>query len=118
PRSTAPERPVAKNSPANPGPVTEWIALRRPLALVAAVVTVGVAGYMLVEGWSLFDALYMVITTITTVGYGEIHPLSDRGRLFTMVLVVVGTGTMLYTLSTIVYYAVECGLTLAVGSRR
>ncbi len=109
---------MAKNSPANPGPVTEWIALRRPLALVAAVVTVGVAGYMLVEGWSLFDALYMVITTITTVGYGEIHPLSDGGRLFTMVLVVLGTGTMLYTLSTIVHYAVEGELTRQVWRRR
>jgi voltage-gated potassium channel len=94
------------------------VALTRPLALVVAVVAVGVLGYMLLEGWDFFDALYMVVTTITTVGYGEVQPLSIHGRAFTMVLIVLGAGTMLYTLSAVVHYAVVGELTRRVWRRR
>ena len=59
-------------------------------------VTVGVAGYMLIDGWSLLDSFYMVIITISTVGYSEIHPESSVSRMFTSGLIVVGVGTMLY----------------------
>ncbi|HLH24464.1 MAG TPA: potassium channel protein [Chloroflexota bacterium] len=100
------------------GPGLELVALRRPLLAVAAVLSVGVAGYMVIEGWSFFDALYMVVTTVTTVGYGEVHPLSLPGRAFTMLLIVLGVGTMLYTLSTIVHYAVAGELTRQMGRRR
>jgi voltage-gated potassium channel len=93
-------------------------ALTRPLALVVAVVAVGVLGYMLIEGWEFFDALYMVVTTITTVGFGEIKPLSTQGRAFTMVLIVLGAGTMLYTLSAVVHFAVVGELTRRVWRRR
>jgi len=48
---------------------------------------IGVAGYCWLEGWSLLDALYMTITTLATVGYGEVHPLSTGGRVFTMGLI-------------------------------
>ncbi|HEX6548206.1 MAG TPA: potassium channel protein [Candidatus Dormibacteraeota bacterium] len=65
-------------------------------ALLAVIVAYGVAGYMLVEHWSLGDALYMVVITISTVGYGEVHPLSPAGRLFTSTLIVGGVATMLY----------------------
>lgn len=51
---------------------------------------VGVAGYCWIEGWSLLDALYMTVTTLGTVGYGETHPLSNGGRIFTMGLIVSG----------------------------
>lgn len=51
---------------------------------------VGVVGYCSIEGWSLLDALYMTVTTLSTVGYGEIHPLSTGGRLFTMGLILGG----------------------------
>jgi voltage-gated potassium channel len=108
-------------STATPGPSEpgfEFVALRWPLVAVATVLAVGVAGYMLIEGWGFFDALYMVITTVTTVGYGEILPLSPTGRAFTMLLIVMGVGTMLYTLSTVVHYAVEGELTRQVGRRR
>ena len=102
-----PEHPVAP-------PVVrfdrEVVLLLRPVALVVAVVVLGVAGYMVLERWSLLDALYMVITTLTTVGYGEIRPLTPWGRAFTMVIIVLGVGTMLYTLTTLVQYAVEGGL--------
>ena len=69
---------------------------RLPATLLAAVTIYGIAGYMLIERWNLLDAFYMTIITIATVGYGEIHPLSSWGRIFTSTLIVVGVGTMLY----------------------
>ena len=51
---------------------------------------------MLIEGWSAFDALYMTVITLTTVGYLEVHPLSTAGRAFTMVLALGGVFTMFY----------------------
>jgi voltage-gated potassium channel len=105
--------------PLSVGPIDPGVAaLTRPLALVVAVVAVGVLGYMVLEDWDFFDSLYMVVTTITTVGFGEIQPLSIRGRAFTMVLIVLGAGTMLYTLSAVVHYAVVGELTRRVWRRR
>ena len=70
---------------------------RLAATLVAIVVAVGVAGYMLIDGWSVVDSFYMVITTIATVGYGEVHPQGTPGRIFTSGLIVFGVATMLYT---------------------
>lgn len=72
------------------------LRFRLPAALLAGVTATGTAGYMLIEHWNFLDAFYMVIITIATVGYGEVHPLSSAGRLFTSALIVVGVGTMLY----------------------
>jgi voltage-gated potassium channel len=58
----------------------------------------GVIGYMVLLRWNFVDALFMVVTTVTTVGYEEVHPLGEGGRLFTMTVIVSGVGTMLYTL--------------------
>ena len=65
--------------------------------LLGIILVVGVAGYMLIDRWSLLDSLYMVITTISTVGYGEVHPQGQAGRLFTSAIILVGVATMLYT---------------------
>ena len=72
------------------------LRFRLPAALLAVVIVVGIAGYMLINGRSLFDSFYMVIITISTVGYTEIHPQSGAGRAFTSILIVVGVGTMLF----------------------
>jgi len=69
---------------------------RLAVVLLAIVVVVGVGGYMLINGWSLLDSFYMVIITISTVGYTEVHPQGEAGRLFTSGLIVVGVATMLY----------------------
>ena len=69
---------------------------RLAATLLAIVITVGVTGYMVIDGWSLLDSFYMVIITISTVGYTEVHPQGAAGRLFTSGLIVVGVGTMLY----------------------
>jgi voltage-gated potassium channel len=66
------------------------------LTLLGVVVVFGVAGYMLINGWGLLDSLYMVIITISTVGYGEVHPQGTPGRIFSMALIMVGVATMLF----------------------
>ena len=75
--------------------------LTRGVFALAVVVTVGITGYMVIEGWSLLDAVYMTILTLTTVGYEEVHPLSSTGRIFTIFLIVAGVGVMLYVLTTV-----------------
>ncbi len=60
----------------------------------------GVAGYMIIEGWNFRDSLFMTVITITTVGYGEVHDLTPAGEIFTIVLLVVGVGIILYLLGT------------------
>jgi voltage-gated potassium channel len=64
--------------------------------LILAVMAVGTTGYVLIERWSWFDAFYMTVTTITTVGYQEVHPLSTAGRAFTIVIILGGVGTFFY----------------------
>lgn len=74
------------------------LALAVPVVLLA----VGTAGYVLVEDWSAFDALYMSAITITTVGYLEVHPLSDGGRIFTMAYLLVGVFSLFYVATAII----------------
>ena len=72
------------------------LRFRLPAVLLAIVIVAGVSGYTLIEHWSFFDAFYMTIITISTVGYGEVHPQSTGGRIFSSVLIVFGVGTMLF----------------------
>ncbi len=69
------------------------------LFLIIMVIAAGTAGYSVLEGWSFFDALYMTVITLTTVGYEEVHSLSKAGRVFTVILILFGLGAMLYTLN-------------------
>jgi voltage-gated potassium channel len=64
-------------------------------------------GYMLIEGWSLLDAAYMTVITVGTVGYAEVHPLSDLGRLFTMAVIFAGFGAMFLFVGTFVDFVFE-----------
>lgn len=63
---------------------------RLPMLLLAAAMLYGIVGYMVVEHYTLLDAAYMTVTTLSTVGFGEIQPLSSLGRVFTMTLIVFG----------------------------
>jgi voltage-gated potassium channel len=62
----------------------------------------GTAGYMLIQQWDFFDSLYMTVITVATVGFGEVHPLSTAGRIFTIFLTLGGVGTAFYILTSIV----------------
>ncbi len=63
------------------------------------ILSAGTVGYHLIEKWSWIDCLYMTVITITTVGFGELHPLSEWGRIFTILLIVVGVGTVAVAVS-------------------
>ncbi len=76
------------------------------LAALLAVVIAGSVGYV-VLGFSLLDAVYQTVTTITTVGFREVHPLGTAGKIFTIVLIVAGVGTALYAFSAVLESLVE-----------
>jgi voltage-gated potassium channel len=102
--------------------VDQFRDVRRRLAVVAAALVgsliAGTLGYRLLEGWSLFDGLYMTVITLATVGYGETHPLSTTGRAFTMLLILVGVGVAAYAFSTLTAIIVEGDLSQAFRRRR
>lgn len=78
-----------------------------PFVILTALTAVGTLGYVVIERASFMDALFMTVTTLSTVGYGEIIRLSPAGRLFTMLLIVTGVGTALYLLTAIAEQVVE-----------
>jgi voltage-gated potassium channel len=88
------------------------------ITALAIIVVIGTIGYMLIQGWSFMDALFMTVITITTVGFNEVHPLSDGGRIFSIFLIIGGTGGALYTLTAIVSYLLEGELGITLGRRQ
>jgi len=66
--------------------------------VVMSLVVIGTVGYMVIEGWAFLDALYMVVITLATVGYKEVHPLSPAGTVFTILLIVFGVITLYYVI--------------------
>lgn len=87
----------------------------RGLGLIVGIVLFGVLGYMMLEGWSFLDALYMTVITITTVGYGEIGHLSIDGKIFTIVLIFLGIGIMAYFLGMVAQAMVELQVRSIIG---
>ncbi len=87
-------------------------------ALIALIVSFGTIGYMGIEGWDFIDSLYMTIITLTTVGFKEVHDLSLSGRIFTIVLLIGGVGTVFYTLGIGAKIIVEGELQEVYGRRR
>jgi voltage-gated potassium channel len=93
--------------------VSRWWRPQGPrfaAALLVFIVAGGTLGYMAVEGWSAWDAFYMTVITVTTVGYREVHDLSRAGQAFTVVLLFVGVGGALYTFTMMASAVVEGGL--------
>ena len=88
------------------------------LILTVGLVFFGTGGYMYIEGWSFDDALYMTIITMATVGYGEVHQVSDAGRAFTMFLIVMGVGYFMYVVGIIVQFLVEDRIRVILGRRK
>ena len=86
-----------------------WLASRRVhlVLWVLAVVSAAVLGYILIEGYTLAEAVYMVAITLSTVGYGEVRPLSPAGRWLTVGVIVVGVGTGAYVFTALVDYIVS-----------
>lgn len=81
--------------------------LRRGLIILGSIIAAGTIGYMLIEGWSFGEAIYMTIITVSTVGYGEVHPLTSGGRIFSIFLIAGGVTGALFVLSAFIEYIVE-----------
>ncbi len=90
----------------------------RSLLGLLVVVMIGTLGYVVIEDWPLLDAIYMTVTTVATVGYGEIRPLSTAGRVFTLGLIAVGVAGLWYVLSMLVGLMVEGQVTQRWERRR
>jgi voltage-gated potassium channel len=88
------------------------------ITLLIIMVVFGTIGYMIIEGWNSFDSLYMTIITLATVGYSEVHEISRPGRLYTMVLIVVGVGFFVYTAGTVIQFMVDGRIQSILGRRR
>jgi voltage-gated potassium channel len=88
------------------------------VALLIGVLAVSVAGYVRVEHWSWFDALYMTITTVTTLGGGEPQPLSYAGRWLTLGVIVFGAGATTYAFLALAGFLLDGQLGSAFGKRR
>jgi len=86
-----------------------------PLIVLVVIITLATLGYTLIEHWRLLDALYMVTITLATVGFREVHELSDAGRIITMGLIILGVGTVGYTVGQLIEMMVEGQI---VGYRR
>ncbi|NOQ41565.1 MAG: hypothetical protein GQ563_03570 [Desulfuromusa sp.] len=78
----------------------------------------GTLGYAVIEGWGAFEALYMTVITLATVGYGEVHTLSHEGQIFTIVLIILGVGTIAYTISSMIQFMVEGQLYQILGRKK
>jgi voltage-gated potassium channel len=77
------------------------------LMLLAIITVIGIAGYVVIEGWTLTEAAYMLVITLFTIGYEEVHPLSTNGMYLTMLIIVTGVGTAIYIAGQAVEIIVE-----------
>jgi voltage-gated potassium channel len=81
--------------------------VRQIVVILIILHVIGVTGYMLIEGWSFMDALYMTVITLGTVGYGETNTLDTAGRIFTIFFILVGIGAFTYAISTMAAFWVD-----------
>ena len=92
--------------------------LRYALYAVLAAIALGTLGFKLLEGWSLSDSLYVTIQTLTTVGYGDLTPLTVAGRVFASLYMFIGVGAVLYVLTSTVQTIVQSEMVATFGMRR
>lgn len=78
----------------------------------------GALGYRAIEGWTLTDSLYMAVITVTTVGFGEVRPLSPQGQRFTILYILVSVTAVGYGLSTVISYLFEGQIVSTMRERR
>lgn len=77
------------------------------LIVLGAIILIGIEGYVWLEDYTVAEAFYMTIITVSTVGYGEVRELSDSGRIFTAILIITSFGTFAYAISAITSYVIS-----------
>ena len=87
-------------------------------AALALVILAGTAGFHFIEGWPWFDGFYMVVTTLTTIGYQETHPLSHAGRVFNVVVIFAGVSLVFLAIGALTQALLEFELRSFFGRRK
>src|ERR1035438_7613921 len=87
-------------------------------AMIAFTMVAGTIGFQLLEGYPFFDAFYMTLITITTVGYQEVHPLSQTGRIFNSFLIFFGVTAMFVAVGAMTQSIIELQLQDRYGERK
>lgn len=89
-------------------PVRRWtLRLLQPIFLLLFITIVGVIGYMLIEDYTLLEAMYMTVLSVTTVGFSEVKPLTNSGRIFTMFMLVTSWGTFAFAITRITQFVIS-----------
>jgi len=88
------------------------------LLAIAGTLVIGTVGFTVIDDYPPFDAFYMTLTTMATVGYGEIHPLSRAGRIFNSFLILFGVGAMLVAVGAMTQTIIELEFGETIGKRR
>lgn len=81
--------------------------LLQPFVILHVIIITGIVGYMVIEKASLIDSLFMTTISITTVGYGEVIPLSQSGKVFTIILLITSWGTFAFAITRITQFVVS-----------
>jgi voltage-gated potassium channel len=84
------------------GTINHWSVFRKFYLVAFTLIFIlifGISGFMLIEDWSFLDATYMMVITISTVGFGEVRPMTPEGRIFTIFLIMSTFGTFTYLIS-------------------
>ena len=98
--------------------MTTGTRIKLALILLVIVVLAGTLGFHIIEGWTWFEGFYMTLTTMTTIGYGEIHPLSHAGRVFNSFLIVTAVIASVFTLGAFSQALLEFEFGKVLGRRR
>lgn len=92
--------------------------LRILVGVLVLLVLLGTAGFHFIEGWTWFEGFYMVVTTFTTIGYGEVHPLSFTGRVFNVFLILMGVGDVFLIIGALTQSVLEFEFNQVFGRRK
>lgn len=115
---SAPPSPIHRRKSARSPAAVPRTRLIYALMLVLTIYIIGTIGYHIIEDWPIFDALYMTVITMTTVGFGETHDLTQTGRIFTIALILSSVGVVGYSISTIGTFILEGKLNEVIRGRR
>jgi voltage-gated potassium channel len=77
------------------------------LVLPVAVIIIGTIGFMIIEQLSFLDALYFTVVTISTVGYGDVSPVTTGGKIFGIIIIIIGIGTFLTLLTSLAQWLIQ-----------
>ena len=77
---------------------------RNLLSTTMIILALGTVSYHYLENWSWIDSLYFSVITLTTIGYGDLHPVTDGGKIFTIFYIMVGLGVILSFIHTIYHH--------------